>query len=219
MQPKRTFARLLVLGGCATAVTTAALTATAPADPAPTVGTRQVSPPPLVGPAPAVDAAAWRALAREQLHTLAEPRDAVADAVPARIRRQPLFADAIVDLGAAREVAAAGEEPAWIAPTADGTAVCAVRSGALACPSVARLTVTGLSPGILGRVGEPFHVWGIAGDDTSSIVLIEADGTRVPVSVTDNFFDVETDDWPRGLTWIGPSGPESFTYPSFSGGW
>lgn len=217
MQPKTTFARLLIIGGCATAVATAALTTTAPADPKPQRSAPLAAPAPLVAPTPTATSGQWRGLAREQLEVLDEPRDATADAVPAGVRSQPLFADGVVDVGAAREVAP-GAERAWIAPSADGTAVCAFRAGGLACPSVARLTVTGLAPGILGRIGEPFHVWGIAGDDTSSIVLIEADGTRVAVTATDNFFDVETDDWPRGLTWTGPNGAESFEFPSY-GAW
>ncbi|MDW5597851.1 hypothetical protein VSS74_26090 [Conexibacter stalactiti] len=217
MQPKATILRLLVLGGCATAVTTAALTTTAPADPKPERSPALAAPAPRVGPVPGFTSAQWRSLAREQLEVLEEPREAAADAVPASIRSQPLFADGAVELAAAREVAP-GAERAWIAPSADGTAVCAFRTGAVACPSVARLTVTGLAPGVNGRYGEPFHVWGIAGDDTSSIVLIEADGTRVAVTVTDNFFDVETDDWPRGMTWTGPEGAESFEFPA-DGAW
>lgn len=155
----------------------------------------------------------WRAVARERLHVLRQPRSVTADAVAPAIAGQPTVADGDIDLTAARRVKAADGEAAWIAPSADGDAICGVRAGAVACPATALLEVTGLSPAINGRLGEPYHVWGIAGDDVSSLVLIEGDGTRVSVTVTDNFFDVETDDWPRSLTWTGPNGPESFTYP------
>lgn len=154
-----------------------------------------------------------RALARERLRVLRQPRHVAADAVSPGVAAQPTLADGAVDLSAARRVRGSDGEPAWIAPSSDGSAVCAVRAGAVACPPVALLTVTGLSPGLIGRAGEPYRVWGIAGDDVSSLVLVEGDGTRVSVTITDNFFDLATDDWPRALTWTGPSGPESFTFP------
>ncbi len=154
----------------------------------------------------------WRAVAREQLGVLRRPRRATADAVAPAVAEQPIVAGGI-DLSAARRVQSSDGEPAWIAPSSDGGAVCAVRAGAATCPAASLLVVTGLTPAINGRNGEPYHVWGIAGDDVSSIVLTEADGTRVPVSVTDNYFDVETDDWPRTLTWTGPDGAESFAFP------
>lgn len=155
----------------------------------------------------------WRAVARERMRVLRRPRRATADAIAPAVAQQPVVAAGGIDLAAARKVQPSDAEPAWIAPSSDGSAVCAVRAGAATCPAASLLVVTGLTPAIFGRSGEPYHVWGIAGDDVSSIVLTEADGTRVPVTVTDNYFDVETDDWPRTLTWTGPGGAESFTFP------
>jgi hypothetical protein len=210
--------RLLVLGGSAAAVVTVAHTAAAPALPAPPPQTAAATHAASAAAAVNTSGAAthWRATARAHVGVLREPQDPARDAVPARVRAQPLLSGGVVDLAAAKKVRSGDGEAAWIAPSADGSALCAVRSGALACPPLSLLTVTGMAPGIIGRAGEPFHVWGIAGDDVSSVVLIEADGTRVPIRVVDNFFDVATDDWPRSLTWTGPSGPESFGFPAFS---
>lgn len=179
------------------------------------LATRAVEPvaPALAARAAPLTGARGRAFARERLQVLRQARSVAADAVAPAVAAQPTLADGEVDLSAARRVAGSDGEPAWIAPSSDGGSVCAVRAGAVACPPVALLEVTGLSPGIIGRAGEPYHVWGIAGDDVSSLVLVEGDGTRVPVTIADNFFDLATDDWPRALTWTGPSGPESFTFP------
>lgn len=233
MHVKRTIVQLSVLGCCAVAVSVAhaageSNTTERPAPVAPhSVGVGNAGTSDAGGAgadtggrsgssAPTASAAARaQASARSHLRVLRSPRDARSDAIPAPLLRSSLLSSAEVELGSARSVAAAGGERAWIVPSADGRSICAVRAGAVACPPAALLEVTGLSPGINGRLGDPFHVWGIAGDDVSSIVLVEADGTRVPVSVTDNFFDVETEDWPRSLTWTGPSGPESFTFPAY----
>ncbi|MDO8214098.1 hypothetical protein [Conexibacter sp. CPCC 206217] len=222
MNAKRTIVQLSVLGCCAVAVSVAhaaggSIGAQRPASAAPhDAGTRSATGTAVNTPANTAAGAGARTSARSHLRILRTPRDARRDTVPAHLRRSGLLAGGDVDLGEARAVAASGGERAWIAPSSDGTSVCAVRAGAIACPPAALLEVTGLSPGINGRLGDPFHVWGIAGDDVSSIVLVEADGTRVPVTATDNFFDVETEEWPRSLTWTGPSGPESFTFPPYS---
>lgn len=231
MGPKRITSRLLALG--AAAAVALAATSTAPAVPAPEPTaaraiTGAASPaaaphdagsrPPLIGPAPGTEAARWRALAREEVGVLARPSE-TADTVPQRIRRQPLLSDGAVDLAAAREVERDDAPRTWIAPSRDGTAICAFREGGMACPSVARLTETGLSPGIFGRVGEPFHIWAIVGDDVSAIVLTEADSTRTSLTAVDNFVTAELDDWPRSIAWTTPDGPESFVFPAFTGGW
>jgi hypothetical protein len=208
MISKRTIMRLLVAGGCVTAVSVAQ----AAGKPAASESTRHAAA--RGGPAHATSVRA-RTAARAQLRVLRTPREMQKDTIPAGLRRARLLPDGAVDLTAARQVPAAGGERAWIVPSADGASVCAVREGAVACPSAALLEITGLSPGINGRAGEPFHVWGIAGDDVSSIVLVQADGSRTSVSVTDNFFDVEADDWPRALTWTGPAGAESFAFPAY----
>lgn len=212
MNVKRTIPQLLLLGSLAAAVSVAH-GASRPDDPvaAPAVA--------AAAPAPTATAAAaqGRARARAQLSVLRSARDLRRDAVPMQVLHDRLLADGAVDLANARRVSGAGGESVWIAPSADGKSVCGVRAGAVACPSLALLEVTGLSPGINGRAGESFHVWGIAGDDVSSIVLELSDGRRSSVSVTDNFFDVETRTWPRGLTWTGPEGAESFTFPAYSG--
>jgi hypothetical protein len=143
-----------------------------------------------------------------RLHVLRTPPARGADAVPQRIRRQPLFADAPVDLAAARLVRANSSSPAWIAPSSDGRAVCMIRAGAVACSPLEVLRDKGVAPAVNGRRGQPVSIAGIAVDGIRSVVLIEHDGTRTTVPVADNFFDVQTDAWPRALTWIGPAGSE-----------
>ncbi|MDO8186371.1 hypothetical protein Q5424_18720 [Conexibacter sp. JD483] len=217
---------LAVLVAIAAAVAIAHVTATSaqpgaprPGDEAAAIVTRPLPAAPPDVPAPAGgprDGRHWRAVARARLRVLRQPHSVTADAVPPAVASQPTTAG--IDLAAARRVTGSGGEQAWIAPSSDGSSVCAVRSGAVACSATMLLEVTGLSPAINGRGGEPYHVWGTAGDDVRSLVLVEGDGTRVAVTVTDNFFDVATDDWPRSLTWTGPSGPESFVFPpDFSG--
>jgi len=120
----------------------------------------------------------------------------------------------VVDAATSHEVAD-GRSAAWIASSADGRSVCAVlKRGASACAMVNSLVDDGLSPGIIGRLGEPFHVFGVTTDDVSSVVLVEGDNTRTPVSVSDNFFDVETDDWPTELQWTASDGGHSFGFPA-----
>ncbi len=169
--------------------------------------------PAVAAPGSPRDGRQWRAVAREHLGVLRQPRSVTADTVAPAVAQQPTVTAGGIDLAAARRVATSDGEAAWIAPSSDGSAVCAVRAGAVTCPAASLLEITGVSPGLIGRSGEPYHVWGIAGDDVSSLVLTEGDGTRVSITVTDNFFDVETDDWPRSLTWTGPGGAESFTFP------
>lgn len=212
MNVKRTIPQLLLLGSLA-AVVSVAHGASRSDDPV------AASAAAAAAPAPPITAAAaqGRARARAQLHVLRSPRNLSRDAVPTQVLHGQLLADGSVDIADARRVSGADGESAWIAPSADGKSVCGVRAGAVACPPVALLEVTGLSPGINGRAGDDFHVWGIAGDDVSSILLEQSDGRRTSVSVTDNFFDVETRAWPRGLTWTGPEGAESFTFPAYSG--
>ena len=217
MISKRTIVQLLVLGGCVAAVS---VTRADGEQPAASAARGDAAAPVSAVGSNSGDGRSNTATSPARggdVRVLQSARDPQLDAIPAQLKRSQLLSggEVDVDFASARRVVGAGGEPAWIARSSDGASICAVRAGALACPSAALLEVTGLSPGINGRAGEPFHVWGIAGDDVSSVVLVEADGSRSAVAVTDNFFDVETDDWPRQLTWTGPSGAESFTFPAY----
>lgn len=212
--------RVLALGGCAVIAVTVAMAIS---------GQSGSEPSDRGSPAPALDPSARgvgaddadtasarseadadpRTVALQQLAVLRRPRAGGADAVPTRVRRQPLFRDGIVEFSAARAVRTMDGARAWMAPSSDGKAVCVLRAGAVACPPVEVLTSEGLTPAINARRGEPVRVWGIATDGVSSIMLTERSGRRSAVPFADNFFDVELDAWPHALSWIGPRGPRS----------
>ncbi|HEY4277775.1 MAG TPA: hypothetical protein VGM91_06125 [Conexibacter sp.] len=149
-------------------------------------------------PAPAVIAAA-RTIARAHVGALRHARRPGHDAIAASVASGPLLSGGLIDPATSREVVG-GRSAAWVVSSSDGQSVCAVlRQGAAACSSVAALVDDGLSPGVMGRMGEPFHVFGVTADDVSEVVLVQTGGSRTSVSVTDNFFDVSADDWPASL--------------------
>jgi hypothetical protein len=205
---KSAYHRSIVALVLTVAVAAAALLLLDGSDPSPSRAAR-----PAASPSGALaQASARRETARAHVAALRRARSATRDALPPKLLGGPLMADGALDAATARKVAVA-DGGGWIASSGDGASVCAVINGALGCSSLRALTVDGTSPAIMGRVGEPIHVFGPASDDVSDLTLVHLDRRTESVTVTDNFYDVETDDWPRSLTWLGPDGLESFDFP------
>jgi len=158
-------------------------------------------------------AAAGRAVARAHVAALRRPRSATRDALPPTVLGGPLLADGALDVATARRVSADGAS-VWVASSGDGQDVCAVVDGGLGCTSLLALLDEGMVPSIMGRAGEPHQVYGVAADGVTDIELVHQDDRTEPVTVTDGFYLIASDDPPKALTWLGPSGAESFTFPT-----
>jgi hypothetical protein len=161
----------------------------------------------------AARAAAGRAAARAEVALLRRPRSATRDAIPPALLGGPMLADGAIDTATARTVLDDGEAT-YVASSSDGRDVCAIADGAMGCTPTAALAAAGTTPSIAGRRGEPFHVFGVAADDVSDLVLVEADGTETPVTATDGVYRVDTGAWPQALTWSTPEGPQRFAFPA-----
>ncbi|MBB4662976.1 hypothetical protein [Conexibacter arvalis] len=160
----------------------------------------------------AAAAAAGRATARQQVALLRRPRSATRDALPPPVLGGPLLAGGVLDVATVRKAPVAGAS-AYVASSGDGQAVCAVVDGALGCASLTSLLVDGTEPSIMGRAGEPHQVFGVAAAGVSDIELVQLDDSTDPVTVVDGFYLIASDDYPQALTWLGPSGAESFEFP------
>jgi hypothetical protein len=129
------------------------------------------------------------------------------DAVPASLAEGPLLSDGVANLGGARR-APDFARPTWIAPSADGEAVCVVSAGALACPSTTAIRERGAAVGLFKSVDTPWRVLGLAADGVSAVTVVRADGSTTQVDVRANFFAYEDAAPPRELRWRGPKGEQ-----------
>lgn len=161
-------------------------------------------------------AAAGRAAAAAEVALLRRPRSATRDALPPALLGGPLLAGGALDLGTVRR-APAGSRTAYVASSGDGQDVCAVLDGGLGCTALSALLDEGTTPSIIGRSGETLKVFGVAADGVTDIELVDLDDRATAVTVTDGFYVAATDEWPQALTWEGPNGSESFTFPDI--GW
>lgn len=154
--------------------------------------------------------------ARAHVGALDTPRSA-SDALAPRAAATRLIADGLVEPLSMRRVEAGGEA-GWLGLTTDGDQVCVVSNGALTCPTVQLLVDEGVAPGYVGRATESVvHVFGVVSDDASGLQLLLRDRRTLNVTVRDNFFAVDVPAVPIELTWTGPSGPASWTFPARSG--
>jgi hypothetical protein len=158
-------------------------------------------------------AAAGRAVARAHVAALRRPRSATRDALPPTMLGSPLLSDGALDVATARRVSV-DDTTGWVASSGDGQDVCALVDGALGCTALTTLVDEGMTPSIMGRAGEPHQVFGVAADGVSDIELVHQDDRAEAVSITDGFYLIASDDWPKELTWLGPDGAESFTFPT-----
>lgn len=164
-------------------------------------------------PIPALaQAAAGRETARAHVAALRRPRSATRDALPTAVLAGPLLSDGALDAATARKVATDGGS-GWVASSGDGQSVCAVVDGALGCTTLSSLLGDGAAPSIMGRLGEPHQVFGVAADGVREIELVHQDDSTEPVAITDGFYLVASDEMPKALTWTGPDGPASFAFP------
>jgi hypothetical protein len=129
------------------------------------------------------------------------------DAVPTSLARGPLLSDGVADLGDARRVGAFAR-PTWIAPSADGKAVCLVSAGALTCPGLTAIEERGAAVGLFKSVDTPWRVLGVAADGVPTVTVVRDDGRTVHLDVRANFFAFEDARPPRELRWRGPSGEQ-----------
>lgn len=157
-------------------------------------------------------AATGRAAAAAEVALLRRPRVATRDVLPTGLLSGPLLADGALDVATTRRVTTGGEQ-VYVASSADGRQVCSLLDGGLGCTSVSSLLDEGTAPSVIWRSGEPFSVFGVAADGVTDIELIDLDDRAHPVTVTDGVYLVESDEWPKALTWEGASGSESFTFP------
>jgi hypothetical protein len=155
------------------------------------------------------------ALASASIGALRRAAQPDVDALPDRIADTPLLSGTSIDLGSARLVRRIGH-PIWLASDSDGSEVCEITPGAMACPPVAEIKTRGLSPVLFSRAGEPIHVTGVAADSVTSVDVVLADGSSESVPVIENVFALDVTAWPRGLHWRGPAGPESFDFPQLA---
>jgi hypothetical protein len=135
------------------------------------------------------------------------------DIVDRLIANGPLLDDSVADLSRSRRVRV-GASHAWIAPSANGEAVCLIAPGELACPGASVIERDGADPGVFWHADGPIRVAGIAADVVTSVTVIYTDGARRAASVDNNAFVVADPRAPRQVAWTGPDGPERVTFPA-----
>lgn len=140
---------------------------------------------------------------------LERPRT-VADRLPEQILRGPLLSDRPAIAAQARRVTG---RKAWIAPSADGVAVCLIAPGELACPPRSAIARQGAAFAFGKHVDTPYRVTAIAADSVTSATVIAHDGSEHRVAVVDNHIEYETRHRPRGVRWEGPAGPQELRLP------
>jgi hypothetical protein len=135
-------------------------------------------------------------------------------AIPDVIAEGPLMTDDAVAEEQARRVR--GTEQAWIAPSANGEAVCVVGQGELACHTAEALGGRGAAVGFFKHAHTPWRTTGVATDDVTSVTVVLPDGQEVTTSVQLNYFSIESDAVPVEVRWDGASGPEVESGPDLS---
>jgi hypothetical protein len=161
--------------------------------------------------------AAGVAEARAQVGALRRPRVVADDAIAPGVAAEPILEGGIVNSSSSRLARSRGR-PIWLANSSDGTSVCQITTGALACPPVSEIAERGLSPALVTRAGEPAHVSGIAADSVRTVDVVFGDGDVQTVTVADNLFALDVSKVPTAVRWIGPNGPESYEFPPVPGG-
>lgn len=126
------------------------------------------------------------------------------------LRNVAIYRDGALDLRAARRIG--GIAPAWIAPRADGTAVCRLTLSFVACTPWDEIERRGASVNVDWHADSGFIVSGIADDATLTIRIITYDRRRLEIPVMSNSYSVELARPPRKVLWHGPSGREHFRF-------